>query len=591
MRIHLHSGNIPLLALAAALGAASVPALADPPQARTIEFVKGRVLVQTRAGLSDKEMDKLLKPHGGKRKGHLKEINVHVIELPENANEIAVMNALAKNPHVKFAELDLAVRPELIPNDTYYSSAWHLPKINGPVAWDASTGTGITVAILDTGVDGTHPDLIGSLVPGWNTYDNNSNSSDVYGHGTKVAGAAAAAGANAAGVAGVAWRAKIMPIRVSDTTGYAYVSTISSAINWAANNGARVANVSFAGVAGSSTIGSAAQYMRGKGGVVVVAAGNSGIQEAYAPNPYMTVASATDSADAKASFSSYGSFVDVGAPGVSIWTTTRGGGYGAASGTSFASPVTAGVYALMMAANPNLQPGTLDNLLFSTARDLGSSGFDNYFGYGRVDAAAAVAAARGAVATDTTSPSVSVSSPSGGSRVSGVVPVSVAASDNVGVKQVQLYLNNTLFATDTASPYGFSVDTTAMADGGLTLMARAYDAAGNVATSSNVSVTVANDTTPPTTSITSPGNGATVTGTVTVSATATDDKKVAKITLLIDGREVAVSYGSSVSYSWNTSGTKGNGRKKTSSGTTSTITSRAQDPAGNIGSASISVRK
>jgi hypothetical protein len=82
-----------------------------------------------------------------------------------------------------------------------------------------------------------------------------------------------------------------------------------------------------------------------------------------------------------------------------------------------------------------------------------------------------------------------------------------------------------------------------------------------------------------------------VTGTVTVSATATDNKKVAKVTLLIDGREVAVSYGSSVSYSWNTTGTKGNGRKKTSSGTTSTVTSRAEDPAGNVGTASISVRK
>jgi len=590
MRTYVLSGNIPLLVLAAALGAMSVPALAEP-QERKIEFVKGRVLVQPRAGLSDKEMDKLLKPHGGRRNGHLKEINVHIIELPENANEVAVMNALSKNPHLKFAELDLAVRADMIPNDPYYGSAWHLPRINGPTAWDSSTGVGITVAILDSGVDGTHPDLRSSLVPGWNTYNNDSNSSDVYGHGTKVAGAAAAAGANSAGVAGVAWRAKIMPIRVTDTSGYAYSSTISSGLTWAANHGARVANLSFGGVAGSSSVASAAQYMRSKGGVVVVAAGNSGVQEPYAASPYLTVASATTSTDTKASFSSYGAFVDVGAPGVSIWTTTRGGGYGSVSGTSFASPVTAGVYALMMAANPNLQPTTLDTLLFSTARDLGTSGFDNYFGNGRVDAAAAVSAARSAVATDTTAPSIAITSPSGGARVSGVVPVSVAASDNVGVSKVQLYLNNTLFATDTVSPYGFSVDTTAMADGGLTLMARAYDAAGNVTTSSNAGVTVANDTTPPTTTITSPGSGATVTGTVTVSATATDDKKVAKLTLLIDGREVAVSYGSSVSYSWNTSGTKGNGRKKTRTSTTSTITSRAQDPAGNIGTASITVRK
>jgi subtilisin family serine protease len=195
------------------------------------------------------------------------------------------MEALAKNPHVKFAELDEAMRPELIPNDPYYGNAWHLPRIDAPSAWDASTGLGVTVAILDTGVDATHPDLIAALVPGWNTYDNNSNSSDVHGHGTAVAGTAAASGANAAGVAGVAWRARIMPVRVTDTAGYAYVSTLSSGITWAADHGARVANASFSVAAGSSTIATAAQYMRSKGGVVVVAAGNSGIQEAYAPSP------------------------------------------------------------------------------------------------------------------------------------------------------------------------------------------------------------------------------------------------------------------------------------------------------------------
>jgi len=570
-----------LLALGLVL---SAPAPADP-NLRTVAFAKGRVLVQPRAGLSDKELDKLLKPYGGQRKGHLKQINVHIIELAANANEIAVMQALSKNPHLKFAELDEAVPPELIPNDPYYGNAWHLPKIGAPGAWDASTGLGVTIAILDTGVDATHPDLIAALVPGWNTYDNNSLSGDVHGHGTAVAGAAAASGANAVGVAGVAWRARIMPIRVTDTSGYGYYSTIASGINWAADHGARVANVSFAGIPGSSTIASAAQYLRGKGGVVVVAAGNSGIQEPYAANPYLTVAGATDSADAKASFSSFGAFVDVGAPGVSIWTTARGGSYGSGSGTSFASPVTAGVYALMIAANANLAPGTLDSLLFSTARDLGTAGFDPYFGYGRVDAGAAVAAARAASGTDTTAPSVSISSPSAGARVSGLLPVNVSASDNVGVARVELYLNNTLFATDTTAPYGFSVDTLAMADGSLTLMARAFDAAGNATSSANVALTIANDTTPPTVVITSPANGATVSGIVTITASATDDQKVSRLSLLIDGREVAMSFGSAVSHNWNTA----SGRKK--SNTTSTITARALDPAGNLGTASITVRR
>jgi thermitase len=570
---------------AAALLPAAAWAQANPEQ-RTVHYAKGRLLVQARPGLSDKELDKVLKGHGAKRKSRIEQLNVHVIELPENASEVAIAKLLRDNPLLESAEVDLAFPPELIPNDPYYANAWHLPKIGGPAAWDASTGGGVTVAILDSGVDAAHPDLAAQLVPGWNTYDNTSDTRDVYGHGTKVAGAAAAAGSNGAGVAGVAWRAKIMPMRVTDTSGWAYSSTLSQAITWAADRGARVANASFGGVAGSSTVQSAAQYMRSKGGVVVVAAGNTGAAESYAQSAALTVAAASDSNDARASFSSYGAFVDIAAPGVNIWSTTNGGGYGGVSGTSFAAPVTAGVYALMIAANPNLPPQTLDTLLFSTARDLGTAGYDNYFGNGRVDAAAAVSAARQSVGTDTTAPAVSITSPTGG-RVSGMVTINASATDNVGVTRVELYVNGSLFATDTGAPYSFSWDTAGLADGSVNLLARAYDAAGNYATSGTVAVTVGNDTIAPTVAITNPTNGSTVSGTVTVSATAQDNTKVARLSLLIDGREVAVSYGNSLSYSWDTV-TKGKGRKQA---TSSTITARAQDPAGNSASASATVRK
>jgi subtilisin family serine protease len=576
-----------LLALAvAALLPAAASAQATPEQ-RTIHYAKGRLLVQVRPGLSDSELDKVLKGHGAKRKAHIKQLNVHVIELPENASEVAIAKLLRNSQLLESAELDLAFPPELIPNDPYYANAWHLPKIGGPAAWDASTGNGVTIAILDSGVDPAHPDLVSQLVPGWNSYDNTSDTRDVYGHGTKVAGAAAAAGSNGTGVAGVAWRARIMPMRVTDTSGWAYSSTLSQAITWAADRGARVANASFGGVAGSSTVQSAAQYMRSKGGVVVVSAGNTGAAESYAQSSALTVAAATDSNDARASFSSYGAYVDVAAPGVSIWSTSNGGGYGGASGTSLSAPVTAGVYALMIAANPNLQPQTLDTLLFSTARDLGTAGYDDYFGNGRVDAAAAVSAAAQATATDTTAPAVSITSPTGG-RVSGLVTVNASATDNVGVTRVDLYVNGSLFATDASAPYSFSWDTAALADGNVNLLARAYDAAGNAGASSTVAVTVGNDTIAPTVAITNPPNGSTVSGTVTVSATAQDNVKVARLSLLIDGREVAVAYGSSVSYSWNTT-SKGKGRKTTS--TTSTITAKAQDPAGNTATASATVRK
>jgi len=560
---------------------------ANASSSSVIRHVKGRILVQPKAGLSNVELDKVLKVHGGRRVGHLRQINVHIIELPAQASEMAVINALRGNPHIKFAELDVAMAPNLYVNDPYFSDAWHLPKIGTPQAWDIKTGSGITVAILDTGVDANHPDLAPQLVGGWNTFDNNDNTADVHGHGTVVSGIAVAAGNNSAGSAGVSFGSKLMPIRITDTSGYGYFSTMASGINWAADKGARVASISFQGAAGSSTVASAAQYMRSKGGVVLTASGNTGVVEAYTPSDYITVVSASDSSNNVTSFSSYGKFVDLAAPGVSIFSTARGGGYTKASGTSTSSPVAAGVYALMMSANPTLSPGTLDNIVFSTALDILATGKDEKSGWGIVNASGAVLKAAQTVATDSTAPSVSISSPSSGAKVSGIASVGVSASDNIGVARVELYVNGSLYATDTTSPYGFSWDTASMSDGGATLVAKAYDAAGNIGSSASLSVTVANDTVAPTVSLANPTDGSTVSGTVTISASATDNVKVSAISLLIDGKEVAKTFGSTLSYNWDTK--KKGGGKKTTSSTTHSIQVVATDPAGNKGTQSASV--
>ena len=171
------------------------------------------------------------------------------------------------------------------------------------------------------------------------------------------------------------------------------LSQMASGITWAADRGARVANLSFAAAGGYATVQNAAQYMKKKGGLVVTAAGNTGTAQTFAAHASTIVVSGTTSSDAKASWSSYGSFVDIAAPGASIWTTTRGGGYKAASGTSMATPVAAGVVGLMMASNPGLSAEGVESILFSTAVDLGTAGFDTSFGNGRVNASAAVAAA------------------------------------------------------------------------------------------------------------------------------------------------------------------------------------------------------
>lgn len=560
----------------------AVPAEVAVAKGGPVGWAKGRLLVAPRAGLSEQEFDKALKAVGAKSKGRFARTHTHVIELPPGLDERQALLVLKKDSRLKYVELDMAIAPSLVVTDPAYSNSWALPKIQAPGAWDVANGGGITIAILDTGVDASHPDLAANLVPGRNIFDNNTDTSDVQGHGTSVAGAAAAVGNNGAGSAGVAWGAKIMPVRISGLDGWAYFSTIAQGLTWAADNGARVANISY-GVSGSAAVQSAANYLRSKGGVVVAAAGNSGVQEAIAAHDSMLSISATNSSDTRPSWSSFGAYVDLAAPGVSIYAPTRGGGYANVSGTSFAAPITAGAVALMLSANPKLTPADIDSLLKATAVDLGDAGYDLYYGYGRINAARAVAEAASKTAGDTQAPTVRISSPAGGMTVSGIVPVDLELADNVGVVRVEFSVNGSVVATDDASPFAFAWDSTAVTDGVHTLSARAYDAAGNAGSAPSVSVSVRNDTVAPVIAsfnlvdgmIISPSKQA-------VSASATDNQKVVKMSLTIDGKEVAVSNAGSISYSWNT--------RNVSNGN-HTVSVRAWDAAGNTASRSATVNK
>lgn len=552
------------------------------------EWAKGRVIVQARAGLSDARLGAIVKPHGGSAR-RLGSSNLFVITLPANQSEVALAALLARNPHFKFAELDYKVPAVLAVNDPYAGSAWHLTKINAPAAWDSSFGAGVTVAVLDSGVDPTHADLAPRLVAGWNFFDNNANTSDVYGHGTKVAGSVAAAANNGIGVASVAGQANIMPIRVTDTAGAGYTSMIASGLTYAADRGVRIANISFANMPSRAAVVSAAQYMKDKGGLVFVAAGNSGTDLGFAPTTSLIPVSGTDSNDLKASWSSYGSYVSLAAPGVGVYTTTRGGGYATASGTSIATPVAAGVAALAMATRPDLKSTDIENILFSTAVDIGSTGKDSYFGHGRVEASRAVAAAKSFVSTaDTQAPTVAINAPLGNASISGLTTVDVSAADNVGVTRVDLLVNNVKVASDSGAPFGFSLDTSTLPNGIASLVAAAYDAAGNTRASSAVSVNVANnvvaDTSAPTLAIKNPTAGSKVTGTVSISTFAADNSGSAGITqrLLINGKQVATVTGSTLTYSWNT--------RKLAAGAY-TISALAVDRAGNTTASSVSVTR
>ncbi|PWG61263.1 peptidase S8 [Spiribacter halobius] len=541
-----------------------------------------RLLVQPRPGLSEGRLGSVLRGLGAVRTGRIEAIDVITLRVPEQARE-RVLTALQRNPHISFAEPDRLVPPVATsPNDPYYDDAWHLPQIQAPTAWDSSRGSGRVVAVLDTGVDAGHADLGANVLPGYNSVSGSSDSSDVHGHGTLVAGVVAALGDNGEGVASLAWQTGILPVRITDRDdGYAYFSDIANGLTWAADNGAHVANISY-NVSGSSTIQSAAKYMMDRGGLVVVAAGNDGSDPGYSDSPYLIAVSATNSSDSKTSWSNYGYYIDVAAPGAGIWTTKRGGGYGSASGTSFASPVTAGVIALMTAGNEGLAPADVERLLEASADDLGLEGADTYYGHGRVNAAEAVSAAASVNDSDTTAPAVSLVSPAEGAEVSGLVAVDVDASDSSGVSYVELQVNGAPVATDETSPWGFSWDSETVSDGDARLSVKAVDSAGNSATD-EVGVLVANtsdDAGAPTVTITSPADGATVSGHVDIAAYAEDDTGVEMLSILVDGKLLCAGGSATLNCRWNS--------RKADAGS-HTITAEAEDAAGNTGSASVGV--
>src|ERR1051326_1226933 len=538
-------------------------------------FVPGRVLVKFRSDVGLDHARQIVAALGVRAADELPATKVLMLDLPEQADEAAFAHALAQRADVEFAELDRVVTPEdVTPNDPWFGSwEWYLTKIGAPTAWTTTTGRKeIVIAILDTGIDGTHPDLQSKLVPGWNIYNNNSDTSDVYGHGTVVAGTAAAASNNAQGVASVAWDCPLMPIRISALDGTATYSAMASGLTWAADHGARVANLSYK-TTGSATVASAASYFQNKGGVVVSAAGNQAVFDSSADTPSILTVSATDANDVLATWSNTGNNIDLAAPG-SVFTTYKGGTYGSTAGTSVASPIVAGAAALVLSANPSLSGSQVQQILKQAADDLGPAGWDSSYGWGRVNVGRAVSMASG-VTPDIAAPSVSFGSPTDGSVVSGTVSVSVSAADNVAVGSVSLSVDGVLVATDAAAPYNFNWTTNAMANGVHSLTASAMDPSGNRAAVS-ISLLVNNvaDVTVPVISISSPKDNSKVTNNISVMVNASDDVAVTKVELYVDGLLQAASTTAPFTTKWNTTKAAKGGH---------TLSCKAYDAAGNAG--------
>jgi predicted CXXCH cytochrome family protein len=418
---------------------------------------------------------------GGEIQSQVDALGLTIVSAPE-AQVSQVLASLQDSVLVEYAEPNYAVQSFYTPNDSGYVNQTYLADMQIPAAWDVTKGEGIIVAVIDTGVDISHPDLATNILVnpgedgldangnskrsnyidddgdgyvdnwmGWNFVNNNNDARDVNGHGSQTAGIIAAQMDNALGISGIAPRALVMPIKALDDTGFGTYSQVAQAIIYAVDHGAQVINLGFGGTANSGILLAATDYAYNHGVVVVAAGGNTGTQTLIYPaaNPNVIGVSALDENLNVAAFSSYTSAVQISAPGVGIYSTAPGGNYASMSGTSMSAAQVSGVVALLI-TQPQFD--TVDKVreaLFNTALDLGVPGLDNYYGYGLAHAFDALNYIPGnPIATPTASPTpdgsvtpVPTTDPGGviimadmaGSTINSYAPTCSSATYNAGL--------------------------------------------------------------------------------------------------------------------------------------------------------------
>ncbi|MCA0972109.1 S8 family peptidase [Halobacillus litoralis] len=305
-------------------------------------------------------------------------------------NVEAVVKALNKNPNVEYAEPNYIFEAAFTPNDTYYSGYQYGPQnTSTPAAWDITQGSSSQeIAIIDSGVDYNHPDLDGKTILGYDFVDNDYDPMDLNSHGTHVAGTAAAETNNGAGVAGMAPDTKILAVRALNAQGNGSLNDIADAIRYSADTGAEVINLSLGCNCDTQTLENAVDYAWSKGSVVIAAAGNDGVSTTFEPASYANAIAvgAVDSSNNVASFSNFGTWVDVTAPGVSIASTVPNGGYAYKSGTSMAAPHVAGLAGLL--ASQGRSNSDIRSAIEQTADPISGTGY--YFEHGVINSLDAV---------------------------------------------------------------------------------------------------------------------------------------------------------------------------------------------------------
>jgi len=387
------------------------------------EFKPGEVIVKFKDGVSGSSVDGAPSRYNATQLRSLYGGQVGLWRVPEG-QELAVVAQLNTDPLVEYAEPNYVYYAFGTPNDPGFGKQWAHAKMQSAAAWNISTGsTGIVIAIVDTGIDETHPDLAGKIVSGWDYVDGDNDPHDLNGHGTHVAGIAAAVTNNGIGVAGMDWQARIMPVRVLDSLGRGYASDIISGIGWAYQHGADVINLSLGGPGYSQAMQDAINNAHTAGSLVVAAMGNCRIYDppncGDNPTEYpaaydnvMAVA-ATGPTDTYAYYSQYGAHCDIAAPGGAmgylhdpdgIYSTlptypvvlTQIGyyqSYDYLQGTSMATPYVAGLAALVWSVDPTLTPDQVQTTIEDNAVELGAPGWDSTYGWGRIDAVTTLQAA------------------------------------------------------------------------------------------------------------------------------------------------------------------------------------------------------
>jgi subtilisin len=435
---------------------------------------------------------------GGRVIEHIPLIDALVVEIPEEA-----LQGIEHAPFVRYVEEDPPGAVWTQEDNLVYG----VDNIDAEVVWGGAEnatnvisgkgGAGINVAVIDTGIDCGHPDLAANCVYGVNYVSKGKDPFDDHGHGTHVAGIIAARD-NGFGVIGVAPEATLYAVKVLDANGSGFWSSVASGIVWATQHGMDVINMSLGGTSFSQTVANAVEKASAAGVLVVSAAGNAGCCDTVlypAKLPESMAVAAVDANDARASFSSTGPELDVAAPGVNILSTVPTGscrlcdpsGYKVLSGTSMATPHVSGTGALLMSRGfTNLDARAH---IDGTAKDLGYPGFDLFYGWGRVDALAAVTQTPSFPPPgDVTPPTVAfVFPPDGWVIDSNTAKVTVEASDDQALLVVELRIDRKLVKSSNASPLTYNWQAGKLASGPHTLDARAIDEAGHAA---SVSITV-----------------------------------------------------------------------------------------------------